>query len=50
MCKHKINKRNRLKQRLKVEKKENNIKEYLKEKAPRIDFLPLPSVKSIIIQ
>ena len=38
MCKHKINKRNRLKQKLKAEKKKKSLKEYLKAKAPRLIF------------
>ena len=50
MHKHKLNKRNRLKPRLKVEKKNSSLKEYLKAKAPRLDFLSFPFVKSIIIQ
>ena len=42
MCKHKLNKRNRLKQRLKAKKKKKILKGYLKEKALRLDFLPFP--------
>ena len=38
MRKHKLNKRNRLKQRLKAKKKEKNLKEFLKAKTPRLDF------------
>ena len=38
MCKHKLNKRNKLKQELKTEKREKSLKEYLKAKAPRLDF------------
>ena len=37
--KHRLNKRNRLKPRLKAEKKKRSLKEYLKAKAPRLYFL-----------
>ena len=50
MCKHQINKINGLKQILKVENKKKSLKEHLKAKAPRLDFLPLPLVISITIQ
>ena len=50
MCKHKLNKRNKSKQRLKAEKEEKSLKKYLKAKAPRLDFLLFPLVKSITIQ
>ena len=39
----------RLKQE-KKERKKKSQKEYLKAKAPRLDFLPFPSVKFITIQ
>jgi len=42
MCKHKLNKRNRLKQRLKAEKKKKSLKGYLKAKTPRLDFFTVP--------
>ena len=45
MCKHKLNKRSKLKQRLR--QKFFFFKAYLKAKAPRLDFLLFPSVKSI---
>ena len=50
--KHRLNKRNRLKPRLKAEKKKRSLKEYLKAKAPRLDFFffSFPLVKSITIQ
>ena len=48
MCKHKLNKRSKLKQRLRQKKKKKKkFKAYLKAKAPRLDFLLFPSVKSI---
>ena len=47
MCKHKLNKRGRLKQRLRQKRKRKVFKAYLKAKAPRLDFCPFPSVKSI---
>ena len=50
MCKHKLNNRNRLKQILKVRKKRKSLKGCLKAKAPKLDFSPLPLVKSITIQ
>ena len=50
MCKHQINKINGLKQRLKAKNKKKSLKEYLKAKAPRFDFLPFLLVKSITIQ
>ena len=34
----------------KKKKKKKSQKEYLKAKAPRLDFLPFPSVKFITIQ
>ena len=50
MHKHKLNKRNKLKQKLKAEKRKRSLKECLKAKTPRLDFLPFPSIKSITIQ
>ena len=50
MCKHKLNNKNRLKQILKVKKKRKSLKGCLKAKAPKLDFSPLPSIKSITIQ
>ena len=35
---------------LKEENERKSLKEYLKVKAPRLDFLPFPSVKSITNQ
>ena len=50
MHKHKLNKRNKLKQKLKAEKRKRSLKECLKAKTHRLDFLPFPSIKSITIQ
>ena len=50
MCKHKLNKRSRLKQRLRQKRKIKVFKAYVKAKAPRLDFLSFLSVKFITIQ
>ena len=45
-----INKaRNRIKTKRKIEKKHEARMNTLKQKAPRLDFLPFPLVKSIIV-
>ena len=51
MCKHKLNKTHiKIKIKGTKEKEKGIKKEYLKAKAPRLNFLLFPSVKSITIQ
>ena len=51
MYKHKLNKTQiKIKIKGKKKKKKKSLKGYLKVKAPRLDFLSFPSVKSITIQ
>ena len=43
-------KKDKKKKKKKRKRKKKSQKEYLKAKAPRLDFLPFPSVKFITIQ